>query len=185
MEFVVRLATAEDLDAVARVTLEAYCEDGFISPDDDYVEELADAVGRYRDAEVWVAASHGAVLGSVTFCSSGTPYAELARADEGEFRMLGVTRTARRQGVAEALVTRCIERSRELGHHAVVMCSMREMAPAHRLYARLGFHRLPERDWSPVSGIDLVAFARPAEPSRIPAEPSRIPAEPSGNSPQV
>lgn len=165
MEFAVRLATGEDLGAVTRVTLEAYCEDGFISPDDDYVAELADAAGRHHDAEVWVAVSDAGVLGSITFCSSGTPYAELARVGEGEFRMLGVTRTARRNGVAETLVARCIDRSQELGHSALVMSSMREMAPAHRLYDRLGFRRLPERDWSPVEGIDLLAFTRPADPS--------------------
>jgi hypothetical protein len=32
------------------------------------------------------------------------------------------------------------------------------MHVAHRLYARLGFGRLPERDWEPVPGITLLAF---------------------------
>jgi hypothetical protein len=34
------------------------------------------------------------------------------------------------------------------------------MTAAHRLYERLGFHRLPERDWSPVPGVDLLVYAR-------------------------
>jgi hypothetical protein len=33
------------------------------------------------------------------------------------------------------------------------------MRAAHRAYERLGFRRAPERDWSPVPGIDLYAFA--------------------------
>ena len=75
--------------------------------------------------------------------------------------MLAVARAARRRGVAEALVARCVDRSRELGHDAVVICSMREMSTAHRLYERLGFRRLPERDWSPVPGIELLGFMLP------------------------
>jgi hypothetical protein len=33
------------------------------------------------------------------------------------------------------------------------------MTSAHRIYERLGFRRAPERDWSPVPGVDLMAFA--------------------------
>jgi hypothetical protein len=32
------------------------------------------------------------------------------------------------------------------------------MRVAHRVYERLGFRRAPERDWSPVPGIELLAF---------------------------
>jgi hypothetical protein len=30
--------------------------------------------------------------------------------------------------------------------------------PAHRLYQRLGFVRCPERDWSPLPGVELVVY---------------------------
>lgn len=163
MDFVLRLADEKDVDTVGRITVEAYCADGFITPDDGYVRELADAAGRLQNAEVWVAEGAAEILGSVTFCSAGTPYAELATNNEGEFRMLGVTGTARRQGVAQALVVRCIDRSQELGQSALVMSSMRTMSTAHRIYDRLGFRRLPERDWSPEAGIELLAFIRPAD----------------------
>ena len=33
------------------------------------------------------------------------------------------------------------------------------MTTAHRIYERLGFVRLPTRDWSPIAGVDLYAFA--------------------------
>lgn len=161
MSFTVRLATGQDLEAVGRITVEAYRDDGFLDDDADYLAQLADAGRRAREAEVWVAAEGAEVLGSVTFCSPGTAFAELSRDNEGEFRMLGVAQSARRRGVAEALVVRCIERSRELGYDALVLCSMREMTAAHRLYARLGFERLPERDWSPVEGVELLAFTLP------------------------
>jgi hypothetical protein len=34
------------------------------------------------------------------------------------------------------------------------------MTAAHRLYQRLGFTRLPERDWSAAPGVDLMVYAR-------------------------
>ena len=39
------------------------------------------------------------------------------------------------------------------------MCSAAYMTTAHRIYERLGFTRLPERDWSPRPGVDLYAFS--------------------------
>jgi ribosomal protein S18 acetylase RimI-like enzyme len=163
MAFTVRPAEADDIPAVGRITVEAYQGDGFLDADDEYVGELADAATRAREGEVWVAVEGDQVLGSVTFCKPGTPFAELARDNEGEFRMLSVAQAARRRGVAEALVVRCVQRARELGYGALVLCSMREMAAAHRLYQRLGFRRLPERDWSPVEGIELLGFILPLD----------------------
>ena len=43
----------------------------------------------------------------------------------------------------------------------MVLSSSTTMHAAHRLYERLGFTRLPERDWSPVPGVQLVAYALP------------------------
>ena len=156
--FELRLVRDDELTAVGELTLSAYHGDGFLEEDDEYAEELLDAAARARDAELWVAVEGGEVLGSVTFCTPDSPFAELSQPGEGEFRMLNVSPAARRRGVAEALVRRCIDRSRELGHHGVVLCSMQQMSSAHRLYERLGFQRLPERDWSPSYGVELLAY---------------------------
>jgi hypothetical protein len=32
------------------------------------------------------------------------------------------------------------------------------MRTAHRIYEKLGFRRDPERDWTPMPGVDLLAF---------------------------
>ena len=159
MEHRVRRVATDELEEVGRLTVEAYRDDGYIDADDEYLLELADAAYRDREAEVWVAVDDTGVLGSVTFCPQGSELAEVARAGEGEFRMLGVTARARRRGVAEALVRRCVDRSRELGYDGLVMSSMAEMASAHRLYDRLGFRREPQRDWSPHEGLTLLAFS--------------------------
>ena len=43
----------------------------------------------------------------------------------------------------------------------MVLCSASDMQAAHRLYGSFGFRRLPERDWSPVPGVQLLAFELP------------------------
>jgi hypothetical protein len=40
----------------------------------------------------------------------------------------------------------------------------RRIRTAIRIYERLGFRRVPERDWSPVPGVDLLAFAISFQP---------------------
>ncbi|TDU82429.1 acetyltransferase (GNAT) family protein [Kribbella voronezhensis] len=154
----IRLALPTEYDAVGELTASAYQSDGFIPAGSDYGLTLRAAADRAAKAEVWVAASATELLGTVTFCPVGSVYREIGRDDEGEFRMLGVSPAARGRGVGTALTEHCIERSRELGFARVVMSSARPMTTAHRIYERLGFTRLPERDWSPRPGVDLYAF---------------------------
>jgi ribosomal protein S18 acetylase RimI-like enzyme len=142
------------------VTVEAYLAEGFVSDHDDYASTLADAASRFRDAELLIAQDEsGAVLGSVTVVRPGTPYAEVSRPGELEFRMLAVTAAARGRGVGETLVRAVMDKAREAGATHVVLSSSEKMLAAHRLYERLGFTRLPERDWSPLPGINLKAYA--------------------------
>ena len=144
---------------MGRLTAEAYVGAGFIDAADGYVDELVDTARRAREAEVWVAAEGEQVLGSVTFCALGSPFREIARDDEGEFRMLAVADDARGRGVGKALVALCVLRARELGYAGVRMSSMDRMTSAHRVYERLGFARVPEDDWSPGQDITLLAYA--------------------------
>ena len=73
--------------------------------------------------------------------------------------MLVVDRAARGRGVGELLVTTCLERARAAGKRRMVISTDPRMSSAHRLYERLGFSRLPERDWSPMPGTDLLVYA--------------------------
>lgn len=164
---VVRRARPSELEAVGALTLQAYRTDGYVSDETDYVDELLGAAARDAEAELWVAVEAGgdpveepsALLGTVTFCPVGSPFREVAIDDsEGEFRMLAVAATARRRGVARLLTQACMARARADGQLRVVLCSDRRMTSAHALYASLGFRRLPERDWTPVPQIELVAF---------------------------
>jgi ribosomal protein S18 acetylase RimI-like enzyme len=168
MTVVVRPAHRSELDRVGEITVAAYTADGLLVEDDPYAGHLRDAATRAREAELYVALAGHEPAGTVTFCPEGSPWREVAEPGEGEFRMLAVDPGHRRRGVAEALVGVCLERSRELGYHAVVLSSLARQAPAHRIYERLGFRRAPERDWSPYDGVDLMGFrlALPPTPTR-------------------
>ena len=83
----IRLATPEDFERVGELTVAAYAPhtDG---PTDFYIERLRDVATRAREAEVWVAEIDGQVVGGVTRTPLGSPWREIARDDEAEFRML-------------------------------------------------------------------------------------------------
>jgi ribosomal protein S18 acetylase RimI-like enzyme len=99
------------------------------------------------------------VLGSVTYVPGPeNRLAELAGPGEAEFRMLGVVPEAQGRGAGEALVRACIDRARASGRTGMAISTSTRMRAAHRLYERLGFHRAPDRDWSPVPGVDLLAY---------------------------
>ncbi|MGH4035425.1 GNAT family N-acetyltransferase [Actinomycetota bacterium Odt1-20B] len=109
------------------------------------------------------------VLGGVTFVESGGPMAELARAGEAEIRMLAVAPDARGRGAGEALVRACVERARAVeGCVRVILSTQPTMHAAHRLYERLGFVRVPERDWLPVPDVRLLAYELELRPGSLP-----------------
>ena len=154
----IREARPEELEEVGRLTAVAYVGDGFLGAEDGYVRQLVDTPRRAREAEIWVALDGEELLGSVTFCPVGSAYREIGRDDEGEFRMLAVSPAARGRGVGRALVELCLRRSRELGYAGIRMSTMDLMTSAHRVYERLGFTRVPEDDWAPEPGVNLLAY---------------------------
>ncbi|MET8833106.1 GNAT family N-acetyltransferase [Micromonospora sp. NPDC004540] len=164
----VRRAEPADFPAVARLTVAAYEADGQLKGETGYGAVLADVATRAGTGEVLVAAdeSTGEVLGAVTFVLPGTPYAELAGPGEAEFRMLAVDPGAQGRGAGAALVGACLARATELGCSAVVICVRSGMAAvAQRLYGRLGFVRAPEKDWTPVPGVELLGLRLDLTPS--------------------
>jgi ribosomal protein S18 acetylase RimI-like enzyme len=154
----VRDAAPTDFDAVARLTVDAYRADGQLEGEHGYDKVLANVAERASAGHLLVAEADGEVAGAVTFVLPGSPYAELSGPGEAEFRMLAVDPATQGRGVGEALVRACVARAADLGCKAVVICVRTFSMPARRLYARLGFVRTPERDWSPYPGVDLVAL---------------------------
>ena len=156
---VIRRARPDELEAVGRLTVEAYVGNGVIAPDAHYLEFLGDAVGRDAEAEVWVAVDVRGVVGTVTFVEPGSLLSEVSRDGEAEMRSLAVDPAASGEGIGEALARHSVDLARSRGFRAVVLSSSTTMHTAHRIYERLGFTRLPERDWSPVADVQLVAYA--------------------------
>jgi GNAT superfamily N-acetyltransferase len=155
----VRLAEPADQARLGEITAAAYA-DFVLGPDDPYLARLRDTAARSEQAELWLAEVDGRLLGSVTSCPPGSPWREIARDDEGEFRMLAVDPAARGLGAGTALVAHVEERWRAAGARGMAMSSLPEMSAAHRLYTSRGYRRDPRRDWSPVPDTDLWAFSK-------------------------
>jgi ribosomal protein S18 acetylase RimI-like enzyme len=155
----IRRATADDFDRVAALTLDAYAADGQLAVETGYERVLADVPARAAASEILVAEiDDGTVVGAVAFVLPGSRYAELCGPGEAEFRMLAVDPKVQRRGVGAALVGACVARAREVGARAIVICTRDFTVGAHRLYQRLGFVRTPERDWTPLPGVNLLAL---------------------------
>jgi ribosomal protein S18 acetylase RimI-like enzyme len=151
-------ARPEDFPAIAELTVRVYVDGGLASR--EYGPELADVAGRADLAELLVVRNGENVVGSVALVLKGDFGNVLASDDEAAFRMLVVDPTVQGRGVGELLVATCLDRARAAGRRRMVLSTDPRMAAAQRLYQRLGFTRLPERDWSPVPGVDLLVYAR-------------------------
>jgi ribosomal protein S18 acetylase RimI-like enzyme len=155
----VERAGPDDYPDIAELTVRVYVDGGLASP--DYAPELADVSGRASRSDVLVVrAPDGRVAGSVALVLAGDFGNVIASDQEAEFRMLVVDPAMQGRGIGELLVTACLNRARDAGKRRMVLSTDPRMTAAHRLYQRLGFTRLPERDWAPVPGVDLLVYLR-------------------------
>ncbi len=152
-------ADPADFPAIAELTVQTYVSQGWAGP--EYQQQLADVEGRSRRAQLLVARLDGRLVGSVALVLDGDFGEVTTGPEEAAFRMLVVDPAVRGRGIGEALVADCLRRAADAGATTMVLSTDPRMHAAHRLYARLGFTRLPERDWSPLPGIDLLVYTRP------------------------
>ena len=153
----VETARPDDFPAIADLTVRVYLDEELAS--ERYATQLADVAGRAERAQLLVVRNaDGRVVGSVALVLDGD-FGEITESDEeGAFRMLAVDPAVRGRGVGELLVRTCLERARAAGKRRMILSTDPRMSAAHRLYERLGFRRLPERDWSPMPGVDLLVY---------------------------
>ena len=151
-------ARPDDFPRIAQLTSDVYVGGGLASV--EYGEQLRDVAGRADRAELLVARDDGGrVVGSVALVLAGD-FGEITGSDEeAAFRMLVVDPAVQGRGIGELLVTTCLDQARAAGKRRMVLSTDRRMTTAQRLYERLGFTRLPERDWQPAPGIDLLVYA--------------------------
>lgn len=165
MDLVVREARETELHRIGALTAEVYGGENLAGP--EYLQVLRDARARWESpaTTLLVAYDDGAedeaddLLGTVVYAGPGSPWQDLATGDEVEFRMLATAVPARGRGVGEALVRACIERAKKSGAPRLVLSTGPEMVAAHRLYARLGFVRVPEQDWKPRETMEYLLHA--------------------------
>lgn len=157
----VRPAVPEDYPEIAGVTVAAYRAADMIPPGTRYDERLADVATRAEAAQLLVALAGDRIVGAVAYCPYGSAYAEISRPGEAEFRMLAVDPGAQTGGIGAALVRAVLDRARADGVHTVVLSTPDIALAAHRLYQKLGFVRLPERDWRPAPNVLLLAYRLP------------------------
>lgn len=145
-EVLVRLMRDEEMDAVAELSERAYAHDYSLS--DSYRASIVDVAGRADEHQVWVASDTetGALLGTVSTPRAGAVMTELPQVGEMDFRLLAVHPDARRRGIGELLSRHVLLLGRLRGVPRVVMNSGPEMIGAHKLYERLGFERLLDRE---------------------------------------
>jgi GNAT superfamily N-acetyltransferase len=162
----IRRATSGDRDALVAVLLRAY--EGAWGPTgwDDYRTEIEDVDRRFAHAEVAVATGPGReVIGTVTVVAPSSALSSRLRADALEVRMLAVDPSARRRGVATALLGWASDRAADLGATALVLQSDADLVAAHELYRRLGFRRVESYDREVADGIMALGYER-AVPTR-------------------
>jgi ribosomal protein S18 acetylase RimI-like enzyme len=166
------LIRPDEYDAVGALVVHAYEVGGVIAAEDGYRATLVDTAGRAAKADVYVLHDDaGRPVATVTVSRYGSAYAQVAREDELEFRMLAVDPEAGGRGLGSRLVEFCAERALAHGDHALVLCVIDTNAAAIRLYSRLGFTRASDRDLSPAPGVRLLVLTRAA--ARAAGQPGR------------
>ncbi len=146
-DVLVRLMRPDETDAVATLVERAYSIDFELN--EGYRADIAAVADRARQHQVWVAtdAASRMLLGTVSTPAQGAAISPLARPGELDFRFLGVAAEARRRGIGELLVQHVLRLGRIRGLDRVVLNTGPDMVSAQRLYARLGFVRLHEREF--------------------------------------
>jgi ribosomal protein S18 acetylase RimI-like enzyme len=154
----IRDALPAESTEVGEIRVAAYRADGFLAPDSGYEPRLrtlgADGLGQVLVAE----RADGKLVGTVML-QIWPAAGDVVRAPgEAEIRALAVRPEARGSGLGRALLAAVTDRAlREKVRH-LVLSTQPDMKAAHRLYEQAGFVRLPDRDWSPEPGVDLLAY---------------------------
>ena len=145
-----RDAQPNELDEAARLLAEVYAVfRGHLPPEawQSYIGEIVDVRRRLGESELIIAERGGDLVGTIGLY----PDASRSRVEQwpeswASIRTLGVRADARRQGVGTALARECVRRAREREARAIGLHTASHMAPATRLYERLGFRRAPDFD---------------------------------------
>jgi ribosomal protein S18 acetylase RimI-like enzyme len=163
----IRDALKVELPSIRKQRVNAYSEHTQAISEEHW-QALKQAISSEADrgtgVEVIVAELDGEIVGSVALFPPNTDAYEgyVDKLDYPEIRVLAVSPEARGNGVASALISECIQRSKAKGFHCIGLHTADFMKSAIRLYERIGFERLPQYDFEPANdGVIVKAFRLP------------------------
>jgi GNAT superfamily N-acetyltransferase len=100
----------------------------------------------------------GAITGTIMLVTWPLAGELIGGPDEAEIRALAVAPGIQHGGVGTGLLHTALNWAELAGARRVVLSTLPQMRAAHHLYERNGFRRLPDRDWSPRPGVQLLAY---------------------------
>jgi ribosomal protein S18 acetylase RimI-like enzyme len=140
------ISSSHDWAAALTLLRSVFVDEGFTEPhlaDQTFLRSLIEGEGDFLAA----VDNDGTILGAVLLPNQQSTLRQIARADEAEFRLLGVNGAARGRGIGRGLVQECLNRAKLLRTRTMVLSTQPSMLAAQMLYESLGFRRQPERDW--------------------------------------
>jgi ribosomal protein S18 acetylase RimI-like enzyme len=114
-----------------------------------------------RHGDIFVAEADRELLGAVVLNQPHNDFRQIAKSHETEIHLLAVKPSARKKGVATALMRACEEQTLALGFCSIVLYTQPSMLSAHALYQRLEYKRNPSRDWVNENGKSYLVFEKP------------------------
>ena len=160
----IRRAEPSEFTEIGELCAATYAAAGIAGIDSTYARFLADPQGRANaGGDIWAAIIDDEVVGSVTMCPFGSSLTVVCRDGEMEPRAIAVNDAHQRQSVGSDLVAASVKWAQERQFKAIVVCVTESNTPAHRLYARLGFTREPDRDWIAPDGTPLQTYSLSTE----------------------
>jgi len=146
----IREIRPEEYEQAGAVLVHAYEE--FADPADpgwqEHLELVRDIAGRVDRTVVLVAVEDGRILGSATIELDGVIGDDDRELPPGvaSLRTVGVDPSARRRGVARALIQDVIDRCRTAGKEELILRTTGPMVAAQHLYESMGFRPAPDLD---------------------------------------
>ena len=153
----VERAPSTDVDAVRELLLSLHGEGHHVMRED--LPEADGVEGRAGPTELFVARLDGRLVGCAALHLSGGVPEMIELSAEAALRAFAIAPDARGRGAGELLLRRCMDRARAAGKRRLLTVADRRSTLTQLFFERMGFERRPERDWSPVPGVDLLVYS--------------------------
>ncbi len=146
-----QLDTAENLavsdEEIRRLLTEVYVDGGFTEPERALSVFEPQAV-RQRGLLICARSPEQTLAGMIILVPPDSHFNQAGRTNQAELHLLGVKEPFRATGLGKALVNYCLAEARSKGYSKILLWTQVSMVSAQKLYAALGFVRLPDQDFN-------------------------------------